>query len=597
MSCLLSYQSDRLLFPILGIAASAVLVLLWLLRYNDFDGKRDFAIAFVAMLWWLLAGSREVTVQAVECKALWASISWPGLALVPVAWCFFVSTYLRGGPWIGERLRDVVMIAVPLLAGALALTNPWHGLFYSPGSTLDPATGQVDYDHGPLFYLMVVVTYPFVFIALGTTLLAFKGAAPRIWPFLAMLVLVTLIPFIANAAYVFADFTVAGFDPTPLTFALALVVFSWLLANNRMMDKAALGRDVLYYTSSEPVLVADTNRRVVACNRAGRAVLFATPPAPGNEEGVLQAPVLAVLEGLSQTVSELKGGIVEIGNRIFEPRAVQVRGPIRRYDRILGWSISFIDITERERQAQALRKALAEAEAAIEAKDEFIAVASHELRTPMTSLRGGVDLLLSGVLGEFPETARQILELVRRNGDRLSELIEALLDLQAIENGALRHDPAPTDMRALMAEAVEEHRVIADAHGVRLELVPGPEQDVIHVDGLRLRQIVDNMLSNAVKFSEPGGRVRCYVDFAECGVRLSVEDEGIGIPAGAEEVVFGRFTQLDRGSTRKADGLGLGMNISRRLAQHMGGRLAYEPAPGGGTVFHLDLPAVPPQAA
>lgn len=590
MNCLLSYESDFLLFPLLATAAIATFVLLWLLRYNSFEGKRDFTITFIAMLWWLLAGSREVTAAGAECKMLWASLTWPGISLVPVAWCFFVTTYLRGTPWLGARFRRVSLVVVPVLSVAVALTNPWHQMFYAPGSGLDASGENVAYEHGPLFYLIVAIVYPYVLVTLGVTLATFWVAAPRIWPFLTALALVTLTPFVVNAAYVFADFTIAGFDPTPLTFAVALVIFSWLLANNRMMDTAALGRDVLYYTSSSPVLVADTNRRVLASNRAGLSTLFATPPVGRIEEGVLHEPVSAFLDGLTQTMTEISGGIVQIGSRIFEPRAVRVSGPIRRANRDLGWSISFIDITERERRAQQLSRALEEAQAANAAKDEFIAVASHELRTPMTSLRGGVDLLLSGVLGDLPETSRQILELVRRNGDRLSELIETLLDLQTLEGGQMVLDAQRTDLRALLSEAIEEHRILAEAQGVVLAPVDEAGCGEIVVDGLRLRQIVDNLLSNAVKFSEPGGRVHCAIAARDGWMRISVADEGVGIPDGAEEIVFGKFTQLDRGSTRKADGLGLGMNISRALAVRLGGRLGYESAPGRGTVFHLDLP-------
>lgn len=590
MSCLLDFQENLMVFPVLGIAAATALVLVWLLRYTTFEGKRDFSIAAIALIWWLLFVAREFTAVGAECKMIYATFEWPGIVLLPVAWSFFVSTYLRGTPWFGERFRRVVLTALPALAIGFAATNPWHHLFYTSATVLDASGSHISYDHGILFFVMVALVYPFPIATLVLILSSFRDAHPRVWFFLIALGVASLAPFVVNAAYVFTDFSYGGYDPTPSTFAIVMMIFSWLLANNRMMDTVALGRDVLYYTAREPILITDTDARVLAANEAGCATLF-DPPEPARIEGAAPVgPVAAFLATLDDSVTELRGGSVEIGDKIFEPRAVRVSGPIRQSDRNLGWTISFIDITEREMRTQVLRQALADAQAAIEAKDEFIAVASHELRTPMTSLRGGVDLMLSGMLGEMPESSLQILHLLRRNGDRLSQLIETLLDLRSLETEELVLNARPTNLSQLLDEAIGEHRIIASAQGVVLDIGGERFEECIILDGLRVRQVIDNLLTNAVKFSEPGGRVCCSVAARDRWVRISVADEGIGIPEGSEEVVFGKFSQLDRGSTRKADGLGLGMNISRELAWKLGGELTYVSGPGPGTVFHLDLP-------
>jgi signal transduction histidine kinase len=241
---------------------------------------------------------------------------------------------------------------------------------------------------------------------------------------------------------------------------------------------------------------------------------------------------------------------------------------------------------------ESLQLSLADAENAALAKDNFLAVVSHELRTPMTSLKGGLDLALSGRLGVMPASINKPLVIAQRNANRLSRLINDVLDVQKIELNQVKLKNENIDIAKILQDALDENSQMARSRQVKL--IHEYSKDIyplVTADAFRLRQVVDNVISNAIKFSPAGGgEINTSILLADNYLRLSVRDYGRGIASGNEKVVFGLFSQIDGSNTRSGEGTGLGMYISRRLMEQMGGRLHYEDAESQGTIFHIDLP-------
>jgi signal transduction histidine kinase len=277
---------------------------------------------------------------------------------------------------------------------------------------------------------------------------------------------------------------------------------------------------------------------------------------------------------------------------VYEPRAIQIKSPFDPAGRHIGWSVTFFDITDRAKFEESLKLSLAAAENAALAKDNFLAVVSHELRTPMTSLKGGLDLALSGRLGVMPASINKPLVIAQRNANRLSQLINDVLDVQKIELNQVKLKNENIDIAKILQDALDENSQMARSRQV--ELIHEYSKDIyplVTADAFRLRQVVDNVISNAIKFSPAGGgAINTSILFADNFLRLSVRDYGRGIASGNEKVVFGLFSQIDGSNTRSGEGAGLGMYISRRLMEQMGGRLHYEDAESQGTIFHIDLP-------
>ncbi|WP_122464517.1 CHASE3 domain-containing protein [Brevundimonas lutea] len=226
-----------------------------------------------------------------------------------------------------------------------------------------------------------------------------------------------------------------------------------------------------------------------------------------------------------------------------------------------------------------------------EMKEQFVSTVSHELRTPLTSIAGSLGLLAGGAAGALPDKAQRLIGIAHANSQRLVRLINDILDVEKIESGKLLLEMSPLDLRAIAERSLESAAGYAEERSVSLVLRDGPAAPV-RGDADRLIQVVVNLLSNAAKFSPAGGEVVVCVDPQTRIARLSVIDQGPGIPDEFRSRIFGKFAQADASDTRAKGGTGLGLAISREIAERHGGRLWFESTPGEGATFHLDLPLV-----
>lgn len=228
--------------------------------------------------------------------------------------------------------------------------------------------------------------------------------------------------------------------------------------------------------------------------------------------------------------------------------------------------------------------------AAERVRSEFTSTLSHELRTPLTSILGSLQLLRSGALGDVDKEQEELLAMAERNGLRLLDLINEVLDIEKIESGRLSLVPEAVDLGELVAESIRLNQGYADRFQVRFALHAQPGLVVrVRGDRKRLMQVMTNMLSNAVKFSPLEGTVEVVVGLAEGVARVSVSDRGPGIPQAFRSRIFGRFAQADPADSRIRGGTGLGLAICKRLMEMMAGRIGFEDRPGGGTTFYIEM--------
>ncbi|HYE42496.1 MAG TPA: ATP-binding protein, partial [Caulobacteraceae bacterium] len=231
------------------------------------------------------------------------------------------------------------------------------------------------------------------------------------------------------------------------------------------------------------------------------------------------------------------------------------------------------------------------AEAANRAKSEFLANMSHEIRTPLNGVVGMADLLARS---DLSPRDRDLVEIIRSSGDTLSRLLSDVLDLARIEAGQITIEHDPFQLGDMVRAAAALSRCKAEEKGVALTVEVAPEADARFVgDVVRVRQIVTNLVSNAVKFTE-AGEVRVVARMCKCGgLRIEVADTGVGFDPALKDQLFGRFQQADGSITRRFGGTGLGLSISRQLAELMGGRIDCDSTPGQGARFWVDLPLQP----
>jgi PAS domain S-box-containing protein len=223
-------------------------------------------------------------------------------------------------------------------------------------------------------------------------------------------------------------------------------------------------------------------------------------------------------------------------------------------------------------------------------KDEFISTVSHELRTPLTSISGSLGLILGGASGEVSVQSTKLLKIAQKNSQRLGELINDLLDFDKIAAGKLEFATARHDIGDLVAHSIEANKQYGADKNIHFKLHGNNGSIMVNVDERRLQQVLSNLLSNAVKFSPNGATVQVTVSLRDDWVRVSVSDEGPGIPQSFRRRIFEKFSQADGSSTRNQGGTGLGLAISRELIIRMGGRIDFQSTEGRGAVFWFDLP-------
>ena len=225
-------------------------------------------------------------------------------------------------------------------------------------------------------------------------------------------------------------------------------------------------------------------------------------------------------------------------------------------------------------------------------RSEFTSTLSHELRTPLTSILGSLQLVQSGALGDLAAEQAELISVAERNGQRLLDLINEVLDIEKIESGRLALVPEPIALKGLLQESLRLNQGYADRFKVHLALVGEPPDVTVRADRKRLMQAMTNFLSNAAKFSPPDGTVEVSARLEGDGVRVEVADRGPGIPEKFRSRIFGRFAQADLADSRIKGGTGLGLSISKRLVEMMQGRVGFEDRAGGGTTFFLALPVM-----
>lgn len=390
-SCSAGWALSAPVLLTLAVCVGVAFLSAWFSRQSHFPGQRSFFMLHVGTLWWLLAAALEMASQGPHCKMLWASMAWPGILAVPTFWAVFLWQYVNTERLPISLRRVWGLTLVPVLVWLLALSNPWHGLFYGPGS--GPISAEVGapirYEHGPLFFATAVYVYLFMSFSLLIVLrAAFASQGLYRRHYLAFVAL-TAVPWAGNIGYVVFGWTVFGFDPTPFSFAFTLLALTWLIIGVRLFDVLPVARDLLLKALVDPVLVIDPRQRVIEANPAALQLaglhegwqgrLLVEWPIIGRDLHALLQPQVASAEAPLLALTE--------PSRYFEVRQRAIERSVRAERIVLGEMLYLRDVTQRYLSERQLAEALSLSEERLHTISALHAQLSEQaLHDPLTGL-------------------------------------------------------------------------------------------------------------------------------------------------------------------------------------------------------------------
>ena len=553
-------------------------------------------------VWWSVCSALELSAGDLAGREYWGDLKYVGVVLLPPAYLAFVlqcSGRRRWPRWLGPALAVEPLAVLLLLAGAAT-----HDLvrYYPAGATL--ATTQAA-EAGPLFWPHLL--YNNALIWAGTVLLVVTlSRMSRLYRGQSLLLVgAILLPIMLNLLFNLRVEPFRQVDLTPFAFVLTTAVLVWGVYQLSLLDLRPVARSQIFRTISDPVLVLDPDGRVLDANpAAGHLAGRPLTEVVGQPVGQLLptwSPNLAsaMAAGAEQASEEVTrdGRIYDLAISALPERQRQPGGHLvvardvtdrRQVEEKLCAALN-AELVATNRLAVALDRERAAAEhlrTLDELKSGFLQAVSHDLRTPLASVLGISLTLQRGRDLISQADTDDLLGRLAANARRLDRILTGLLDLDKLDRGIVELRRELVDLASLVAGVVSEASEELDAHPVSLELLPIQ----VVADAAKVERVVENLLANAARHTDPGTPIWVRVEPLDRGALLCVDDAGPGIPAEQRESIFRPFQRGPAGATY-APGSGVGLALVAQIASLHDGQAWVEDRAGGGASFRVLLPA------
>jgi signal transduction histidine kinase len=575
------------LYSIFFISTSLVSFFVAFLAFQrkSVNGAKELAWLMLATgtgAFWIIF---ETSAPGMTQKIFWSKLEYSGGLATPVLYLIFVLRF-TGKEKILSLRNILLLFLIPVFTFVLTLTNEQHLLIWSGFSPISGKTNLMEYYHGIWFWIGYIA-YSYVLLLISAIILS-GFIIRQSNPFRSQAIIVFaggLIPWIVSIIYLSGKSPLPGLDLTPFSITLSGILAAYAILNFRFLDLIPVARETLVEILPDGIVAVDSHNRIQDINKTAFEFLAI------KNKHVIGLPVDSIDSSrkplLISVIDQSPVELIEIREKDEIKTYSIIKQPIKNQP---GSRLVIIrDISSLKQAEKELIVAKERAEESDKLKSAFLANMSHEIRTPLNGILGFTELLkMSDVT---PQQQNDYLDIIKKGGDRMLNIINDIIDISRIESGQMKVALSETNINDQIEFICAFFAPDAQAKGITLKFknTLSNEDAVIVSDKEKIYAILANLVKNAIKFTRTGFVEYGYVK-KESSYEFYVKDTGIGISSDQKDFIFERFRQGSESLTRNYEGTGLGLSISKAYAEMLGGNIWFESEFGKGSVFYFNLP-------
>jgi signal transduction histidine kinase/CheY-like chemotaxis protein len=574
------------------LAATATGTLAYFLFKKEARASRLFGWLMTVLSIWAFAYGIELTSVNLERMLFWIRIEYIGISVIPAIWFMFCVSYSGHNNWL-DTPRKILLFLIPVTTLILVWTNDWHYLYYS-SVAVDDTSGPfplLNFERGVWYWVHTV--YFYLLLVWGTTLLLlnYRNSDPLFKRQTLFVFFGAFFPWMANIIYLLGYRPFGYLDITPFVFTLSGLIIGIGLLQFKLFEIIPVARDRIIEDLADGVMVLDSHDRIIYCNKQMLNILTEINQSPvGSNAADIFENFKLLLKLIEKRINSKVDLEINVAGslRSFETSSTTLFESRSNYNGII---LLFHDVSEQRITMSELVNARIKAEEADRLKTSFLANMSHEIRNPMNGIIGFAGLLRDESSSD--EDRQRYAEIIENNAHHLLNIINDIIDISKIEAGQDRIKRDVISVTTLLNELGAFFYEQAKKKNLDLSFASAISEsnDKIYTDPLKLRQILVNLIGNAVKFTHEGG-ITIRAKKVNQDLIFQITDTGIGIKDDEQVHIFDRFRQSYENNLMLNTGTGLGLSISKGYATLLGGTIEVKSKFGSGSTFILKIPHI-----
>jgi signal transduction histidine kinase len=567
----------------LSFIISGALTFVAFSRRKTVRGGSYFSVMMLAISLWSFAAAFEQAVTNIEFKIFWSVVCYVSIPLIPILFFIFVIKFTQTDDWLTPSIERSLFL-FPICSFILAATNQWHNLLWSEislGTSIGGITAK--YGHGNLFFVVVIFTYFAVFLTVFQLLKAdkiYKGVFKKQ---IRLLIVAQVFPIAINSIYVFYGEVIDFIDPTPVAFTITGILMAISIFKYSFLDLIPVARNIMFDNLTEGVLVLDLGKRVVDVNRTFISFF--------GKQNLIGKTLLEEFSSIPELIEICRNDTstkIEFTyqNKYYSAISIKV---FTKKGEIHGKLISVADVTELKEKERVLLQNQTDLKELNIAKDKLLSIIAHDLKNPFFGIIGLSDILIEDYDEMSNDEKMKFLNDINQVAKDTFKMLENLLEWSQQQTGAMVFEPVSFDINELIKTTITGYRPQAVLKNIKLEIELNYGMFVL-ADVNMIKTVLRNLITNAIKFTKPGGKILLKSEVVSNFANISVMDNGVGISEGDLKKLFKIDESLRSVGTLGEKGTGLGLLLCHDFIKQNGGTISAKQNPPEGTTFSFTLP-------